>query len=120
MPVTDTPQTQCPKCGAWLDDHDGFGVLAHGKCGYCSHPSSLDGVCGICGKLRETDRFNPATIALEKGDTVAYSEGHHVVLDVTPPQFVKIDWKGGPRWIARSECKFLQRTAVYDAFRAMK
>lgn len=48
------PQTQCPSCGDWLDDLDGWGVLAHEACGYCDHPS-LDGdgagrmICGICG-----------------------------------------------------------------------
>lgn len=49
------PRTQCPECGAWVADHDGFGVLAHTKpaykdgCGYCSHPTRDGGVCGICG-----------------------------------------------------------------------
>ncbi len=53
----DLPETQCPKCGAWEVDHDGFGVLAHvgagyrKPCGYCSHPSRDDGVCGICGDV---------------------------------------------------------------------
>jgi primosomal protein N' len=42
-------QTQCPNCGAWVADFDGWGVLAHGECGYCSHPSSTGGVCDICG-----------------------------------------------------------------------
>lgn len=49
------PEMQCPQCGAWLPDYDGFGVLAHTKpayadgCGYCSHPARDGGVCGICG-----------------------------------------------------------------------
>jgi hypothetical protein len=34
-----------------VDDFDGFGVLAHAACGYCSHPSRDDGVCGICGDV---------------------------------------------------------------------
>lgn len=45
----------CPKCGAWVPDYDGFGVLAHlgpTGCGYCSHPSRDDGKCGICGEVR--------------------------------------------------------------------
>lgn len=45
------PKTQCPKCLAWLEDFDGFGVLAHLEpdgCGYCSHPSLDGNVCGIC------------------------------------------------------------------------
>jgi hypothetical protein len=51
--VEDVPQACCPKCGAWIDDYDGFGVLAHKECGYCCHPSA-DGdgeydVCCICG-----------------------------------------------------------------------
>lgn len=55
--MNETVQTQCPKCGEWEDDEDGFGVLSHigegyrKPCGYCSHPSSDGGVCGICGKV---------------------------------------------------------------------
>lgn len=41
-------QSLCPRCGEWVDDFDGFGVLAHAACGYCSHPSLTGGVCGIC------------------------------------------------------------------------
>lgn len=47
----DLPKTQCPQCGAWVTDYDGFGVLAHlgpDGCGYCSHPAIDDDVCGIC------------------------------------------------------------------------
>jgi hypothetical protein len=43
------PQMQCPKCGEWLEDMDGFGVLAHDACGYCTHPSIADYRCMICG-----------------------------------------------------------------------
>ena len=56
----DLPESQCPRCGRWEIDHDGFGILAHTKpayehgCGYCSCPSRMDGVCGICGKRKET------------------------------------------------------------------
>ena len=48
-------QMQCPRCGRWEPDFDGFGMLAHTRpaypegCGYCSHPSPDDGVCNICG-----------------------------------------------------------------------
>jgi len=35
---------KCPKCGQWLIDYDGMGVLAHDECGYCSHPSSMGGM----------------------------------------------------------------------------
>lgn len=50
------PQTQCPKCGDWLDDLDGFGVLRHAACGYCAHPSGTvlnDGSeqCDVCGLI---------------------------------------------------------------------
>ncbi len=48
----DVPDSPCPKCGAWVPDLDGFGVLAHlgpGGCGYCAHASLTDGVCGFCG-----------------------------------------------------------------------
>lgn len=50
----DMPRMQCPKCGLWEDDFDGVGILAHTRpafpngCGWCSHPSITDGVCGLC------------------------------------------------------------------------
>ena len=55
MREDEVPQSQCPKCKKWVDDHDGFGVLAHDECGYCSHPSSQGDdtgrmICDICGK----------------------------------------------------------------------
>jgi len=49
----EVPETQCPKCGAWIPDFDGFGVLAHlgpYGCGYCKHASITGGVCSFCGK----------------------------------------------------------------------
>jgi len=42
------PTMTCPRCGEELPDMDGFGCLAHLECGYCTHPSVTDGVCGIC------------------------------------------------------------------------
>lgn len=45
---------ECPNCGYWIPDHDGFGCVAHIQpvhkmgCGYCSHPNSMEGLCGIC------------------------------------------------------------------------
>jgi hypothetical protein len=48
-PDEQTPKTQCPRCGEWIEDHDGFGVLAHKECGYCCHPSGDLDTCGICG-----------------------------------------------------------------------
>lgn len=118
MPVTEVPQTQCPRCGKWIDDNDGFGVLAHGACGYCSHPSTLDGTCGICGELRDGD---PATMRLMKGDTVTYTDGTHTVLDWAGNngEFIKLDFKGYPKWVGRRECVFVKRAAVYQLFRAM-
>ena len=53
--LDDVPTATCPRCGAEVPDHDGFGVLAHlapyhaDGCGYCGHPSRDDGVCGLCG-----------------------------------------------------------------------
>jgi rubredoxin len=55
------PTMVCPRCGAEETDFDGFGMLAHTKpafpngCGYCSHPSIDDGVCGICGETIADD-----------------------------------------------------------------
>ena len=52
------PEMTCPRCHAELPDFDGFGCLAHTKpaypdgCGYCSHPSRDDGVCGLCGDVK--------------------------------------------------------------------
>ena len=43
------PQTQCPRCGLWQDDYDGFGVMKCLSCDYCKHPARMDGVCEICG-----------------------------------------------------------------------
>jgi len=50
-----TPKTQCPKCGEWIEDHDGFGVLYHKACGYCKRASSTGNdegqlICDYCGK----------------------------------------------------------------------
>jgi hypothetical protein len=48
----DVPQVQCPKCRAWQDDHDGFGVLSC-ACGYCAHPAASGDPmrCELCGEL---------------------------------------------------------------------
>lgn len=40
----------CPKCGGYVEELDGFGVLAHDRCGYCSCPSIDGDTCSICGK----------------------------------------------------------------------
>lgn len=42
-------QTFCPKCGKPVEDLDGFGVLIHDECGYCSHPDVYGDVCRACG-----------------------------------------------------------------------
>lgn len=42
----------CPWCGEWVEDWDGFGVVAHlgdGGCGYCAHLSADGGFCNYCG-----------------------------------------------------------------------
>ena len=44
------PKLTCPKCGAEQDDFDGFGFIYCPECEYCTHPNSIDGVCGICGE----------------------------------------------------------------------
>lgn len=55
--MMEVPETQCPRCGLWEPDYDGFGILAHVQpaydhgCGYCSHPAIDNGECGICGFL---------------------------------------------------------------------
>jgi len=40
---------KCPVCSAEQEDFDGFGVVHCPDCGYCIHPNSQDGICGICG-----------------------------------------------------------------------
>jgi len=41
--MKDHPYVQCPNCGRWVEDLDGFGVLVHDECGYCSHPDVYGG-----------------------------------------------------------------------------
>lgn len=57
-------KTQCPKCGEWIEDFDGFGVLRHEKCGYCAHPSRDGGVCTICGDDQSRDGKETAIIVV--------------------------------------------------------
>ena len=48
------PTVTCPKCQSVQIDMDGFGFLACiPGCGYCTHPSLTDDVCGICGETVE-------------------------------------------------------------------
>lgn len=44
-------QSQCPRCKAWQDDYDGFGVLSC-ACGYCAHPATDGGACALCGAVQ--------------------------------------------------------------------
>jgi hypothetical protein len=55
----------CPQCHTLIDDFDGFGVLAHDACGYCSHPSLTGGVCEIC-KARIEDGSASTPVPEEK------------------------------------------------------
>jgi hypothetical protein len=93
---TDDPTMTCPQCGAEMPDPDGFGVLAHIKpaypdgCGYCSHPSRDDGVCGLCGDVR------PHPI-------VTFSEGSPY----------------GTRFFASCDCGKVEGIDTADARRAM-
>lgn len=73
------PKTACPNCGQWVDDFDGFGVLTHEECGYCSHPASLindDGTltCEVCGHTfdepKPCQHLNCMEVANEKGGRV--------------------------------------------------
>lgn len=46
------PIMRCPSCGAPEIDFDGMGCVAcprDPKRCFCPHPSTTDGVCGICG-----------------------------------------------------------------------
>jgi hypothetical protein len=43
------PETECPKCGYWQPDYDGFGVMLCVKCAWCSHASIVGDECQLCG-----------------------------------------------------------------------
>lgn len=107
----------CPKCGADVPDHDGFGVLAHLKpvhadgCGYCSHPSAevvagKGSVCGICSAVIEpealaVDEPSEAKLAAASGDreriakaflaAPVKSEDYEVTLNALSTKDVKRD-----------------------------
>lgn len=52
----------CPRCGDEVEDLDGFGVVAHERCGYCSH-ASIDGdTCNLCGCVLEAFGEHPLTM----------------------------------------------------------
>jgi hypothetical protein len=44
---------ECPRCEALVASDDGFGVLVHDDCGYCSHPSADGGECLTCWQVVE-------------------------------------------------------------------
>lgn len=48
------PYCACPKCKKLIPDYDGFGVLAHRECGYCTHACRTGGVCEVCGDVKPT------------------------------------------------------------------
>ncbi len=45
------PWVACPKCHVEVQDLDGFGVLVHEPCGYCSHPDVCGDTCTGCGQI---------------------------------------------------------------------
>lgn len=70
---TELPTVTCPRCGAAELDMDGFGMLVcprDPKC-YCTHPHTIDGVCGICGyrESSASDLIPPETL-LDGGEAV--------------------------------------------------
>lgn len=50
------PTATCPRCKAEVVDMDGFGVLIHDDCGYCSHPSITGDTCDSCNAKWEAAR----------------------------------------------------------------
>ena len=79
----------CPKCGSLVEDLDGFGVLIHDECGYCSHPDSYDGRCRHCGT--------------PDGEEAVWSHNHHcpgAVIEVVPGE-------------EAGECNKCHRTVVF-------
>jgi hypothetical protein len=50
---------ECPRCGAAQEDFDGFGVLHCPACGFCVHPSFMDGRCNFCGDLEAVEGRKP-------------------------------------------------------------
>lgn len=63
--LSGTPTARCPHCGREEYDFDGVGILAHtypaylNGCGWCSHPSRDDGVCGICASTDDEPGVQP-------------------------------------------------------------
>jgi hypothetical protein len=51
------PVLVCPNCGSPSADYDGFGLVAcpRDPACYCTHPSSDDGTCTICGHKEADD-----------------------------------------------------------------
>ncbi len=50
----------CPACHRWVPGQHELGVLYDPKpdgCGWCSHASRTDGVCGFCGDVESTDNL---------------------------------------------------------------
>lgn len=92
MTDDEQPTIACPACGREEPDFDGF-LLAHVKpayehgCGWCSHPSVDDGVCGICGEdlaAGAADDSTPVTraiaAAIEASTDIVPSPAERVVL----------------------------------------
>ena len=54
-------ETQCPKCGKWQEDMDGFGVLFC-ECGYCAHTARSGGKRELCGEESVEYKMGKSTI----------------------------------------------------------
>ncbi len=60
--VAQVRKSQCLRCREYVDDPDDVGVLAHlaedSGCGYCSHPSFVDGSCTLCRRPEQHEQMD--------------------------------------------------------------
>lgn len=64
----DKSTSECPRCFALHEDLSQIGVQHCQHCGYCEHPTTLDGVCGLCGvEIVTHDESATAIVGVEGG-----------------------------------------------------
>lgn len=97
------PRALCPRCGMFVIDYDGFGVLAHVSteehpddtaCGYCSHPAYEDNRCTICGE-KSPSPVVPVYQVTAPHFVAAVEIRDGVVFDAAPIIKYMIGWEAG-------------------------
>lgn len=102
-PLDPAPISVCPKCGALVEDLDGFGVLAHDECGYCSHFDVYGNACRVCGATQfprdllvaERQFLIASTIVWHEIDRLTRQHGRYPGLpqDTDPRVHEKATWE---------------------------